>query len=113
MFIPKKHYESIQNASYYNVLIRRRNNRSGYDVRVTVPVETKEWTRKKRLMTLDINAGHIDFSVTEKDTLKPVVLGKINCNRLLFSSKEENKKISHAVVKKICNLVGTMERTQL
>lgn len=106
LFIPRKYANRLDRASFYTVLLRRRSDRPGYDVRITVPAGAPEVPERGRVMALDLNAGHIDFAVVGKEDLKLVAAGRINCYELLDAKKGKNKIIIHRVVDKIGNIAG-------
>jgi IS605 OrfB family transposase len=105
--IPQR-YESykeyLDGSRPYMVLLRRKDDKSGYDVRITIETEAPEIPEPERVMALDLNAGHIDFAVVEKENLKPVAFGRINCHKLLNSRKGKNRAIVYRTVKKIGNI---------
>jgi IS605 OrfB family transposase len=94
----------LDGSKPYMVLLRRRDDGSGYDVRITVEVEAPEIPEPKRVMALDLNAGHIDFAVVNKDSLRPVAFGRINCHKLLSSRKGKNRAVVYKTVRKIGNI---------
>jgi IS605 OrfB family transposase len=94
----------LDGSKPYTVLLRRRDDGSGYDVRIAVEIETPEISEPERVMTLDLNAGHIDFAVVEKENLKPVAFGRINCHELLNSREGKNRAVVYKAVRKIGNI---------
>jgi len=104
LFIPDKYmkkYAQYLNGSHpYSVLIKRKDNDEGYDVRITIRAECalKEGTR---LIALDINKSHIDFCVMDKNRMNIVAVGKINTSELqnTRSNKREHqiKKVAHKI----------------
>ena len=82
-------------------MIKRRDD--GYDVRITVeiPTEVKEG---ERVMALDINAGHIDFAVLEKEKLEVVSVGIIEIHETQFVRKGKREYRIHSAVDKIGNI---------
>jgi len=106
LFIPKR-YEKyrghLDGSKPYTVLIKRRRDRKGCDVRITIELKA-EILGYKRVMALDINAGHVDFAVVEKSNLNPIAFGKINCHELLSCKKEKNGLIVHKTANKIRNV---------
>lgn len=104
IFVPNKYKDLLGNSGSHTVVVRRRDEGDGYDVRITVDAEGPEPIEPKRVMALDINAGHIDFAVVEKENLKPVAVGKVNCNELLAARREENKIVVHKTVNKVRNI---------
>jgi IS605 OrfB family transposase len=104
LFIPEKYRGYLNDPKPYTVVIRRRDDNSGYDVRITVDVDEPEMPEPKRVMALDLNAGHVDFAVVEKRNLRPVAFGRINCHELLSSRKGKNQQVVHKTVNKIMNI---------
>ena len=106
VYIPKKYLEKyghlLDGSAPYTVLIKRRND-GGYDVRVTVDVQT-EVKEGKRVMALDINAGHIDFAVVEKDEPKVVSVGRVEVHETQFVRKCKREYRIHQAVDKIGNI---------
>nr|MCR5852317.1 hypothetical protein [Methanophagales archaeon] len=70
LFIPDKYmkkYAQYLNGSHpYSVLIKRKDNDKGYDVRITIRVEC-DVNEGSRLIALDMNKSHIDFCVMDKN----------------------------------------------
>ena len=95
LFIPDKYMEKyakyLDGSRPYSVLIKRRDNDKGYDVRITMRVECalKEGSR---LIALDINKSHIDFCVMDKKHKDVVAIGKINTSEL--QNARRNKRAS-------------------
>ena len=106
VYIPKKYLDRYGHLLYgsapYTVLIKRRNE-GGYDVRITVEVQT-EVKEGKRVLALDINAGHIDFAVMEKEELKVVSVGRIEIHETQFVRKGKRAYRIHSAVDKIGNI---------
>jgi len=108
LLIPEKyraryaHY--LDGSKPYTVLMKRRLDRRGYNVKVTIDVEEPTSEEPTRLMLLDINSGHVDFAVADKRDLKPIAFGKINCHELLDSRKGKNELLIHKIVNKIGNI---------
>jgi len=104
LFIPhkymKKYAQYLDGSHPYSVLIKRKDNDEGYDVRITIRVEcsAKEGTR---LMALDMNKSHIDFCVMDKHLKNVVAIGKINTSELQNTRSEKRehqiKKVAHKV----------------
>ena len=104
-FIPEKYRLRLTEAPYYTVALKRRDNCSGYDVKITVPVEEPTIVSEpKRVMSLDINSGHVDFAVVEKKNLKPVAFGKLNCSTILDARKAEKRRRIHFLINKVRNV---------
>jgi len=104
LFIPhkymKKYAKYLDGSHPYSVLIKRKDDDGGYDVRITIRAEcsAKEGTR---LIALDINKSHIDFCVMDKNEKDVVAIGKINTAELqnTRSNKREHqiKKVAHKI----------------
>ncbi|UYZ40001.1 MAG: hypothetical protein N2V74_07380 [Candidatus Methanospirare jalkutatii] len=106
VYIPKKYLDRyghlLDGSVPYTVIIKRRND-GGYDVRITVEVQT-EVKEGKRVMALDINAGHIDFAVLEKEKLKVVSVGRIEVHETQFVRRGKREYRIHSAVDKIGNI---------
>ena len=104
LFIPHKYmkkYAQYLNGSHpYSVLIKRKDNDKGYDVRITIRVECNV-NEGSRIIALDMNKSHIDFCVMDKKHKDVVAVGKINTSELqnTRSKKREHqiKKVAHKV----------------
>jgi len=104
LFIPekymKKYAEYLDGSHPYSVLIKRRDNGKGYDVRITIRVECA-FKECSRLIALDMNKSHIDLCVMDKNMKDIVAIGKINTAELqnTRSKKREHqiKKVAHKV----------------
>lgn len=107
VFIPRKYLDKygclLDGSRPYTVLIRRRDNGRGYDVRIAVDVPT-EIKEGSRVMTLDINAGHIDFAVTDKESEELVATGKVNVHETQHARTGKRNNLLHKAVNKIGNL---------
>ncbi len=104
IFIPKKYRKYLRDGSAYFVLIKRRTEGNGYDVRITVDVEEPVIEEPERVMALDINSGHVDFAVVKKQDLKPIVFGKIDCHELLSARKGKKQILLHRMTNKVRNI---------
>jgi len=106
VYIPKKYLDRyghlLDGSAPYTVLIKRRND-GGYDVRITVEVQT-EVKEGRRVMALDINAGHIDFAVMEKEELNVVSVGRIEIHETQFVRRGKREYRIHSAVDKIGNI---------
>jgi len=102
--IPKKYQHLVNHAESYTVLLKRRPDLKGYEVRITIKAEVPEIKRPERVMALDINSGHVDFSVADKETLKPVAVGKVDCHELLDANKGKRKILLHLIAEKVTNI---------
>ena len=106
VYIPKKYLERyghlLDGSAPYTVIIKRRDD-EGYDVRITVEVQT-EVKEGRRVMALDINAGHIDFAVVEKEKLKVVSVGRIEFHETQFVRRRKRAYRIHQAVDKVGNI---------
>jgi len=106
VYIPKKYLKKyghlLDGSVPYTVIIKRRND-EGYDVRITVEVQT-EVKEGKRVLALDINAGHIDFAVLEKEEPKVVSVGRIEVHETQFVRRGKREYRIHQAVDKIGNI---------
>ncbi|UYZ40114.1 MAG: hypothetical protein N2V74_07985, partial [Candidatus Methanospirare jalkutatii] len=85
LFIPhkymKKYAQYLDGSRPYSVLIKRKDNDKGYDVRITIRAECNV-NEGSRIITLDMNKSHIDFCVMDKKHKDVVAIGKINTSEL-------------------------------
>ena len=104
IFIPKKYLDRyghlLDGGRPYTVVIKRRNDGKGHDVRIVVEVPEKP--EPKRVMALDVNAGHVDFAVAERERV--VATGKINCYEVQHASTNKTNNLLHATANKIRNI---------
>jgi len=107
VYIPNKYllkYGHLLDGSIpYTVLIKRRNNDNGYDVRITVEASV-DVEEGKRVMTLDINAGHIDFAIMNKGKGDLVAVGKINAHETQFVKTSKRDSLLHKTTDEIGNI---------
>ncbi|MCD6387124.1 MAG: hypothetical protein J7L30_02250, partial [Methanophagales archaeon] len=104
LFIPDKYMEKyaeyLDGSRPYSVLIKRKDDDEGYDVRITIRAECA-FKECSRLIALDMNKSHIDFCVMDKHLKNVVAVGKINTSELqnTRSNKREHqiKKVAHKV----------------
>ena len=104
IFIPKKYRRYLRKDSAYMVVLKRRPDGRGYNVRIVVDVEEPEIEEPRRVMALDINSGHVDFAVVEKQSLKPIVFGKFNCSEIVNARRGKKRILTHKLVNKIGNI---------
>nr|MDO8098919.1 hypothetical protein [Candidatus Njordarchaeota archaeon] len=113
VYLPPKYLERYghlffdeESTSPYTVVIKRRENCGGYQVRVIVEAPLREANRqeelKRRVMALDVNAGHVDFAVAEKQRV--LAAGKVNCHEVQYASRNRTGNLLHAAVNKIGNI---------
>lgn len=104
IFIPKKYQRMLREAGAYMVIMRRRLDKRGYDVRIIIDATQPLRTEPKCLMALDLNSGHVDFAVADKADLKPVAFGKFNCHEFLDARRGKKKILTHRLVNKVRNI---------
>jgi IS605 OrfB family transposase len=108
IFIPNKYVEYyghlLKGKTPYTVLLKRRDNENRYDVRIVIEVTTEECMLKeiKRVMALDVNAGHIDFAIADKAHV--LAIGKINCHEVQYVSANKTSNLLHKTANKIWNI---------
>jgi len=104
LFIPdkylKKYAKYLDGSRPYSVLIKRKNDDKGYDVRITIRVECNV-NEGSRIIALDMNKSHIDFFVMDKNMKDIVAVGKINTSELQNTRRNKRehqiKKVAHKV----------------
>ena len=104
LFIPdkymKKYAQYLDGSRPYSVLIKRKDNDKGYDVRITIRAECA-LKEDSRLIALDMNKSHIDFCVMDKNMKDVVAIGKINTAELQNTRRNKRehqiKKVAHKV----------------
>lgn len=110
IFLPAKYLEKyrllLDGSHPYTVIICRRDNNEGYDVRVTVTVQSQINHNAPRLLALDVNAGHTDFAVVDKKQGRVLSIGKINHHETQHTSTGKRNTILHKTVVKIGNLAA-------
>jgi IS605 OrfB family transposase len=106
IFIPEKYLKRyghlLDGRRPYTVVLKRRDDDRGYDVRIVIEVPEKPNPEPKRVMTLDMNAGHIDFSVAERERV--LAVGRINCHEVQHASTNKTNNLLHATANKIRNV---------
>jgi len=107
IFIPEKYLNKyrylLDGSRPYTVLIKRRDNDRGFDVRISVdvPLSLKE---SSRIMTLDMNAGYTDFCIMDKKTKEILAVGRINHHETQFVKRNKRENLIHKAVDKIGNI---------
>lgn len=105
IFIPRKYLERygrlLGGKFPYTVELKRRKNGRGYDVRIIVVPEAKQ-AESKRVIAIDINAGHVDFAVAEKERM--LAVGHINCHEVQYVSTNRTDNLLHKTANKIRNI---------
>jgi len=112
VFIPQKYLdkysEYLDGSHPYTVQLKRRDFDQGYDMRINIkiPCVIQE---ASRVMTLDINAGHTDFAVMNKDDSKVVALGKFNHHETQHTRQGKRNHLLNMLVEKISNMARHYE----
>jgi len=104
LFIPdkymKKYAQYLDGSRPYSVLIKRKDNDKGYDVRITIRVECNV-NEGSRIIALDMNKSHIDFCVMDKHLKNVVAVGRINTSELQNTRRNKRehqiKKVAHKI----------------
>jgi len=109
IFIPEKYLKKyrhlLDGTRPYTVLIKRRDNDEGFDVRISIDVPEPDSVKESdRIMALDLNAGHTDFCVMDKKTEKILAVGKINHHETQFVKMNKRDNLIHKTVDKIGNI---------
>jgi IS605 OrfB family transposase len=107
LFIPKKYLERyghlLDGSRPYTVAIKRRED-GGHDVKIVVEVPEPR-AETKRVMALDVNAGHVDhFAVAEKGRV--LAVGRINCHEVQHASANKTDNLLHKTANKIRNIAN-------
>ena len=107
LFIPdkymKKYAEYLDGSRPYSVLIKRRDDEKGYDVRIMIRVECNV-NEGSRLIALDMNKSHIDFCVMDKHLKNVVAVGRINTSELQNTRRNKREHQIKKVANKVKNL---------
>ena len=108
IFIPEKYLQRyghlLNGKSPYTVVLKRRDDDRGYDVRIIVEIPEQSKPDPKRVMALDVNAGHIDFAIAEKERV--LAVGHINCHEVQHASANRTNNLLHAAANKIGSIAG-------
>ncbi|MFQ6136488.1 MAG: hypothetical protein ACE5PM_04850 [Candidatus Hydrothermarchaeales archaeon] len=106
IFIPRKYlkkYRRLLDGSLpYTVYIKRKDNGRGYGLRIVVETPDDEYETLERVMTLDVNAGHIDFAIAERDRV--LAVGKVGCHEVQHAGTGKTEYLLHKVAGKIGNI---------
>ncbi len=104
LYIPEKYlrkYKHLLDCSKpYTVIIKKRFDKNGYDVRIIVDVESEE-NEGDRVLALDVNAGHTDFAVVDRKTKNIVAVGKFNHHETQFAKKGRRTYLLHRLADRI------------
>jgi hypothetical protein len=107
IFIPKRYLERyrhlLDGTMPYTVYIKRRDNNRGYSLRVVVeaPDEEKDLI-DGRVVALDVNAGHVDFAVAEKDRV--LAVGIVGCHEVQHAGTGKTENLLHKLAGKVGNI---------
>jgi hypothetical protein len=99
------HIFNGESRSPYTVIVKRRENCGGYQVRVIVEArrgETDKREELKRVTALDVNAGHVDFAIAEKERV--LAAGRVNCHEVQYASHNKVGNLLHAAANKVRNI---------
>ena len=103
LFIPKKYLERyghlLDGRHPYSIYIKRRANNGGHDVRIVIEASVEPTLKPKRVMALDVNAGHIDFAVAERSRV--VAVGRVNCHEAQHAPANKTNSLLHLTANKI------------
>jgi IS605 OrfB family transposase len=106
IFIPEKYLKRyghlLDGRRPYTVVLKRREDGRN-DVRIVVEVP-EEPTEPKRVMALDVNAGHVDFAVAEG--ARVLAVGRINCHEVQHAPANKTNYLLHETANKIKNIAG-------
>lgn len=109
IFIPVKYLQKyghlLDGTRPYMVTIKRRDFCQDYDVRIiiSVPCEMREGDR---VLALDVNAGHTDFAVVNKQNGRLLVIGKFNHHETQYARQKRRDAVLHQMTDKIGNLAA-------
>jgi IS605 OrfB family transposase len=105
LFIPEKYLERyghlLDGSRPYTVVIKRRED-GRHDVKIMVEVPEGPRPETKRVMSLDVNAGHVDFAIAEKERV--LAVGRINCHEVQHASANKTENLLRKVANKIRNI---------
>lgn len=97
LFIPekyrKKYGKYLTGNNPYTVILKREKGKIYAKISTVISYNNKE---SKRIMAIDINAGHIDFTVVDKENKRILSIGRVNT---------DNKDI-YVVAEKIQNIAN-------
>lgn len=106
IFIPEKYFSRyghlLDGKRPYTVVLKRREDGKGYDVRIVIGVPEQSMPESKRVLALDVNAGHVDFAVAEKERV--VAIGQVNCYGVQHASANKTNNLLHKIANKVKNI---------
>lgn len=108
LFVPRKYlkkYGHLLNGSrpYQVTIIREGGYSREYEVKITVRTEGR-LEEMERIMALDVNSGHIDWAVVDKDGKRLVETGRIDRHQVLDAPSGKTENLLHELVNKIKNI---------
>jgi len=107
LFIPQKYLDTyggyLDGSHPYTVQIMSRNFDRGYDLRISIKLP-RMIREASRVMTLDINAGHTDFAVMNKDDGRMVAIGNFNHHETQHTRQGKRDHLLNKLVEKIGNM---------
>lgn len=105
LYIPLKYSDMysrvLDGKTPYTILLKREG--SNYFVKIIIEPEQPVVSEPKRVMALDINAGHIDFAIMDRNKNLSAV-GKIDTSEIESASTNKSKNLLHKTVDKIGNI---------
>jgi len=107
IFIPKKYLERygafLDGTHIYMIILKRCDHNQGYDLRITIQI-SQEITERRRILALDVNAGHTAFSVLDKHEGTVLAIGTLKHHETQYTRKGRREALLHKLVDKIGNL---------
>jgi IS605 OrfB family transposase len=107
LYIPQKYLDRYgrlldgKGKTLYTIMLKRKGNH--YFVKIIIESEQPVISEPKRVMALDINAGHIDFAIMDRNKNLSAV-GKIDTNEIESAGANKAKNLLHKTVDKISNI---------
>lgn len=105
LYIPQKYLDKygrlLDGKTPYTILLKRKG--SDYFIKIIIESEQPVIREPKRVMALDINAGHIDFAIMDRNKNLSAV-GKIDTNEIESASTDKATNLLHKAVDKIGNI---------
>jgi len=113
IFVPRKYLKKyghlLDGSKPYKVVIARKGDHSKeYEVRITVHPEV-ELTERDRIMALDINSGHVDWAVVEKESKALVETGRLDTSDIQNASSNKGENLLYELANKIGNIAEHYE----
>ncbi len=107
LYIPQKYLDRYgrlldgKGKTLYTIMLKRKGN--DYFVKIIIELEQQIINEPRRVMALDINSGHIDFAIMNRNNNLSAV-GKIDTNEIESASTNKAKNLLHKMVNKIGNI---------